>query len=149
MQNQLPEAIPQEINISNIMALTARLAQILAQEVDSLSAMKIKELEPLQKEKNWLTKALDMQLRRVRKYPNLLDSVAVEEREELSELVAIFEEIREENYRRLLAAKEANQCLVEAITEVVNEQNRKPTYTEEGQTEPQHDSLSITLNKTI
>lgn len=149
MSSHLPEAVNQELNISNIMALTARLAQILAHEADLLASMKVQEIEPLQKEKIWLTKALELQHRRIQKYPELLDFIDPEEREELRELVAVFDEIKDENHRRLMAAKEVNQRVVEAITEIVNQQSRKPTYTEEGVADQQSDALSVTLNKTI
>lgn len=142
-------AVPQEISIPNVMALTGRLAQVLAQEADYLAEMKIKEIEPLQKEKIWLTKALDVQLQRVRKFPELLDNLDPDDCDELHHLVSVFNVIMNENHNRLLAAKEANQRVIEAITEAVNEQNRKPTYTEEGLTESQQDSISVTLNKTI
>jgi hypothetical protein len=144
-----PEIIPQEINVQNVMALTARLAQVLAQEVDLLAEMKVHEIEPLQKEKITLTKALEMQLKRVQKYPELLDSIHPDDRDELRDLISVFEEIKEENYHRLLAAREVNKRVVEAITEAVNEQNKKPTYSEDGHNLPQFDSISITLNKTI
>ncbi len=142
-------AVTQELNVPNILAMTARLAQVMAQEADLLAAMKISEIEPLQKEKNTLARALEAQLKKLRQYPELRDAINDDEQEDLRELIGVFNEIRDENMRRLLSAKEVNQKVVEAITEVVNEQNRKPTYTEDGANDTLFDSLSVTLNKTI
>jgi flagellar biosynthesis/type III secretory pathway chaperone len=146
---QTVDVQPQPINMENVMALTARLAQVLAQEADLLSEMKVKAIEPLQKEKIWLTKAMELQLRRAQKYPFLLEEISEEEREDFAELVNIFDEIRDENHRRLLAAKEVNQQMVDAIADVVNDNSRKGTYTPKGNEDISIDSMSVTLNKTI
>lgn len=143
------EVRSQPINMENVMALTARLAQIMAQEVDYLTQMDIEAIEPLQNEKNWLTKALELQLKRVRKYPHLLEEIGAEDRAEFRELVEVFEEVKQENFRRLKAAKEVNERVVQAITEVVNEQNQKPVYSHKGKAEQSIDTLSVTLNKKI
>lgn len=149
MQVPHKDADLQELNIHNLMALTARLAQVLAQEADYLAEMKIKEIESLQKEKVTIAKAMELQLKRIQKYPHMLDNVHPDDMAEFAELAAIFDEIKQENYNRLMAAREVNQRIVEAITEVVNEQNKKPTYTEEGVNGAQFDSLSVTLNKKV
>lgn len=149
MEHAMTEMTPQPINVSSIMSVTARLAQILAQEADFLSEMKIKDIAPLQKEKTMLTKAMDLQLKIIQRSPELLDDITDEEREDLRDLAEIFDEVKAENYRRLVAAKEINQRVVEAITEAVNEHNKKPTYTDEGINDRQFDSLSVTLDKKI
>lgn len=143
------EVVPQSINMENVTALTARLAQILAQEADLLADMKVKEIEPLQKEKIWLTKAVELQLKRAQKYPYLLDEISEEDKEEFAELMEVFTSVRDENYRRLLAAKEVNQQVVNAITEVVNDHSRRGTYNQAGDEDVSPHSLSVTLNKTI
>ncbi len=140
---------PQNINMENVLALVARLAQILALEVDYLAEMDVKAIDPLLNEKKWLTKAVELQLKRVQKYPHLLDEVTEDEREEFTEMVGVFNEIKKENHRRLLAAKEVNARVVEAITEVVNEHNRKPSYDTRGVPEKKMDSVSVTLNEQV
>ena len=149
METNTRDNMPQEINIHNIMALTARLAQVMAQEADYLAEMKIKEIEPLQKEKVTIAKAMELQIKRIQKYPHLLDTIHPADLDEFDQLAAIFDEIKQENYNRLIAARAVNQQIVEAITEVVNEQNKKPTCTEGGVNGAQFDSLSITLNKKV
>jgi hypothetical protein len=140
---------PPAINIASVMSVTARLAQILAQEADLLAEMRIKDITPLQKEKIMLTKAMDLQLQRIQQNPEMLDSITNEEREDMRDLIEIFDEVKMENYNRLLAAKQVNQRVVEAITHAINEQNKKPTYTDEGINDRQFDSLSMTLDKRI
>lgn len=149
METNARDTIPQEINIHNIMALTARLAQVMALEADYLAEMKIKEIEPLQKEKITIARAMELQVKRIQKYPHLLDTIDPADLDEFDQLAAIFDEIKQENYNRLIAARAVNQQIVEAITEVVNEQNKKPTYTEDGVNGAQFDSLSVTLNKKV
>lgn len=143
------EIVAQSINMENVTAMTARLAQILAEEADLLSEMKIKAIEPLQKEKIWLTKAIELQVKRVQKYPYLLEEIDPTDKAEFAELAEVFTSIRDENHRRLLAAKEVNQQIVDAIAEVVTEQNRKGTYNKSGDEDISPHSLSVTLNKTI
>jgi len=140
---------PQTINMENVMALVARLAQILALEVDHLGDMDVKAIEPIQNEKKWLTKAVELQLKRVQKFPYLLNEVTEDEREDFRELVTVFNEIKLENHRRLLAAKQVNERVVQAITEVVNEHNRKPSYDIKGVPEEKRDSVSVTLNEHV
>lgn len=139
----------QTINMENVMALVARLAQVMALEVDHLSRMEVKSIEPLQNEKKWLTKAVELQLKRVQKFPHLLAEITEEEREDFAELIQVFDEIKHENYRRLTAAKEVNARIVEAITDVVNEHNRKPNYDRSGVPENKKDSVSVTLNERV
>lgn len=139
----------QHINMENVMALVARLAQILALEVDYLSRMEVKQLASTENEKKWLTKAIELQLKRVQKFPHILQEITDEERADFAELVAVFDEIKYENYRRLMAAKEVNKTVVNAITEVVNEHNRKPSYDRTGIPERKKDSISITVNEKV
>ena len=143
------EIRPQAINMENVMALIARLAQILALEVDHLKEMDVAALEPMLNEKKWLTKAIELQLKRVTKYPHLLENISDEDREEFRDLVSVFNDIKQENHRRLLAAKEVNARVVEAITEVVNEHNRKPNYDRQGVPESKLNAVSVTLNEHV
>jgi len=145
-----PEEIrAQSINMENVMALVARLAQILALEVDYLTEMNVRAIDPLQNEKKWLIKAVELQLKRVQKFPYLLNEISDEDRYEFADLVRVFDEIKMENYRRLRAAKAVNERVVQAITEVVNEANRKPKYDVRGKPEQKKDSVSVTLNEKI
>jgi ABC-type Zn uptake system ZnuABC Zn-binding protein ZnuA len=140
---------PREINIPNLVALTARLAQVMAEEADMLDAMQISKLPTLHDEKQWLTKALEFQLKRIRKYPEMLDDIDHEQMEDLRAMVRVFEKIRQENYDRLLVAREINLRLVEAIKEVVQEHSMKAAYRMTGDMDYTADTLSVTLNEKV
>lgn len=136
-------------SVNDIIALTARLAQVLAQEADLLQEMKVSKIADLQKEKLVLTAALEVQKRQFDKDPSLMDGVTQEEKEDLKAVVGIFNTILEENHRRLLMAKEVNQRVVEAITEVVTETSNQGVYNDKGTADGSGHALSVTLNKTI
>lgn len=137
-----------EINIPDIISLTARLAQILAQEADLLQEMRIKDVAPLQKEKTMLANALEIYKKLIDKDPGMLRAATEEEREDLVTVTQIFDAVLQENYRRLLTAREVNLKVVEAITEAVGESNKNPVYDETG-AKDLNGTFSVTLNKTI
>ena len=139
-----------QFNVNDIITLTARLAQVLAQEADYLQEMRVSKIADLQKEKLLLTAALDVQKRQFEKDNTLMDDVTEQEREDLTAVIEIFDTILAENHRRLLMAKEVNQRIVEAITDVVTETSNNGVYNDKGTPDaPGRDSLSVTLNKTI
>ena len=136
--------------VNDIIALTARLAQVLAQEADLLQEMKVSKIADLQKEKLVLTAALEMQKKQLDKNPELIQGATEEEREDLRSVIGIFDTILAENHRRLLMAKEVNQRIVEAITDVVTEVSNQGVYNDKGAPDMVgRDALSVTLNKTI
>lgn len=138
------------LSMPDIIAMVARLAQVLAEEADLLEEMKIPELEKLQPEKIRLTTALDRQRQLLHKNPDLLSAVSAEERAEFKGVSEIFEVIMKENHRRLLMAREINLKVVQAITEVVAENNGNKIYNAGGGSElPRPASISVTLNKTV
>jgi flagellar biosynthesis/type III secretory pathway chaperone len=149
MQSKIIENQPEEINIPNIIALTAKLAQVMAQEVDLLDEMKIKQIVPLQEEKQWLTKALEVQLARVRKRPELLEEIDSRQREDLRDIVRVFEEVRTANFDRLMTVREVNLRMVEAIKDVVREASQKASYKGTGDMDYAANALSVTLNEQI
>ena len=65
-------------------------------------------------------------------------------------MVDVFNDILEENHRKLLIAKEINGKVVQAITAVVKETSMSRVYDGKGTTGKQpYMTLSVTLNKTI
>lgn len=141
---------PARINIPDVVTLTARLAQIMAEEVDLLAAMKVSKIEALQKEKLFLISALEAQKKLVDKHPDFSDSIPSQDRRDLQEVVDIFDSILEENHRKLLAAKEVNHKIVQAITAVVKDNTRSRAYDSDAtHGVAPFETLSVTLNKTI
>lgn len=138
------------VRIPDVITLTARLAQILAEEADLLEAMDITRVGALQKEKIMLVNALEALKKQVRKHPELMDEVSEEEREDLVQVVRVFNEILEENYRRLSRARAVNQRVVEAITQVVQDSARGDVYDRKGESGKHgSDALSVTLNEKV
>src|SRR3954463_10295736 len=101
MNSPKPQSVP-ELKIRDTITLTARLAQLLAEEVDLLSEMKVSRIEALQQEKLFLVNALEAQRKLVDKYPQLSETIPSQDREDLREVVEVFDSILEENHRKLL-----------------------------------------------
>jgi len=148
--NTHTQTLEPKINIPDVITLTARLAQIMAEEVDLLAAMKVAKIEALQKEKLFLINALESQRKLVNKHPGFSESIPSQDRNDLQEVVNIFDTILEENHRKLLAAKEVNHKIVQAITAVVKDNTRSRAYDSDAtQGIAPFETLSVTLNKTI
>ena len=142
--------ITPELKIQDVITLTARLAQLLAEEVDLLGEMKVQKIEALQKEKLFLVNALEAQRRLVERNPNLVETIPSQDKKDLQEVVDVFNNILEENHRKLLQAKEVNHKIVQAITDVVKDSTRSKVYDDKGATgQAQYETLSVTLDKTI
>ncbi len=136
--------------MQDVITLTARLAQLLAEEVDMLGDMKIKKIEALQQEKIFLTNALEAQRKLIERHPYMLGSIPSRDKADLESVAAVFQDILEENHRKLLMAKEINHKVVQAITDVVKENTQSRTYNGSGYAgAAAFNTLSVTLNKTI
>lgn len=159
MENQMEKimiekapAAPAEpkIKIQDVITITARLAQLLAEEVDLLGEMKVDKIEPLQQEKLFLVNALDANRKLLDRHPHLLETIPSQDKHDLREVVEVFNEMLEENHRKLLVAKEINHKIVQAITDVVKEHTMSRVYDGTGSTSnAPYESLSVTLNKRV
>ena len=139
-----------KIKIQDVITLTARLAQLLAEEVDLLGDMKVNKIEALQQEKLFLVNALDAQRKLVAKHPHLLETIPSQDKQDLQEVVDVFNDILAENHRKLLIAKEVNHKIVQAITAVVKQTTASRTYDGKGATGyAPYETLSVTLNKKV
>lgn len=139
-----------QVNLPDITALSARLAHILALEADMLKDMKVSEIEPLQKEKQLLTSALEAQKKLLERNPDILKGASAEEKSKFKKVVAAFNHVLKENHRRLRMAKEVNRKVVEAIAEVANADATRHVYNGNGMSEHiKPGMLSLTLNKVI
>ena len=140
---------PDEINVSTLVSLTARLAQLLAEEADLLDEMKIKKIPALQEEKNLITNALEMQVKRIHKNPALLENITAAERDELAHVSDVFNAVMDENHARLMTARAVNLQMVTAIRDLVREATQKSSYTPQGVIAFGMESLSVTLNERV
>ena len=138
------------VEIADVITIAARLAQILAEEADLLANMKVAKIEALQQEKLFLVNALEAQKKYFTKHPEDLDAISMQDRDDLREVVEVFNNVLEENHRRLLMAKEVNHKIVGAITEVVKEASMNQGYDEKGYTGlGETGTISVTLNKQV
>ena len=140
-----------EPNARAVIHLTARLAQVLAQEADSMKAMKLKDVEKLQQEKLFLTAALEAQKKRLRNTPRFSETIPSQDRKDLEDVINVFNGVLQENARQLELAKRVNETIVTAITSTVRDAARSSVYNHRGVPGGmlRADNLSITLNKTI
>jgi hypothetical protein len=139
-----------ELKIQDVITLTARLAQLLAEEVDLLGEMKVPQIEALQREKLFLVGALEAQRKLIDRNPQIMETIPSQDKKDLQEVVEVFNDILEENHRKLLMAKEINHKIVQAITDVVKQSTRSKVYDGKGTTaQAPYETLSVTLNKTI
>ena len=150
-KTKVPAAAPKpELKIKNVITLTARLAQLLAEEVDLLADMKVSKIEPLQQEKLFLASALEAQRKQLDKHPHLLSTITSQDKRDLKEVIDVFEGVLAENHRKLLVAKEINYKIVQAITAVVRENTLSKVYDDKGYNGvAAFQTLSVTLNQTI
>ena len=149
VKTNVPASQP-KLNVQDVITLTARLAQLLAEEVDMLGEMKVSKIESLQQEKIFLVNALDAQRKLIEKTPHLLETIPSQDKTDLQEVVAVFNDILEENHRKLLMAKEVNHKIVQTITQVVKENTASRAYDDKGYNgSAPFETLSVTLNKTV
>lgn len=138
------------LRAQDVVTLTARLAQILAEEVDLLSVMKVSRIADLQKEKLFLISALEAQKKHLDKHPHLVETIPSQDKQDLKEVMDVFNDILEENHHKLKVAKKVNEKIVQAITSVVRDNTKSTAYSGSGKngSAPFH-TLSVTLNETI
>lgn len=142
------ESVP--VNLPDMVAIMARLAQVLAEEVDHLDAMQIKKIEGLQDEKRKLSRTLAIMKRELDRQPELLESTDAEDVAAFQKVARIFDEVLQENHRKLLVAKEINYRVVQAISDVVEEEALRPGYNQRGTKARRRDGTpSVSLNETI
>lgn len=144
------KAAPPALQVKDVITVTARLAQLLAEEVDLLNEMQVSKIEALQNEKLYLVNILDAQRKLIDKHPHLLETIPSQDKSDLKEVVDVFSDILEENHRKLLLAKEINHKIVQAITSVVKENSLSKVYDDKGTSNvAPFTTLSVTLNEQV
>lgn len=139
-----------KFSVQDMITITARLAQVLAEEVDCLRDMKVSQIEKLQKEKIFLTNALEAYRKLLDKHPELKKTITPAQRSELEEVSGVFNSVLKENHQRLLVAREVNHRMVQAIRGCVVEQSGHKLYNQRGYSNvPGGRTLSVTLNRQI
>ena len=150
MKPQVEAPKEQALRVQDVVTLTARLAQILAEEVDLLGEMKVSKIADLQKEKLFLISALEAQKKLLDKKPHLAETIPSQDKQDLKEVMDVFNDILEENHHKLKVAKKVNEKIVQAITSVVRDSTKSASYSGKGTNgSAPFQTLSITLNETI
>lgn len=138
------------ISLSDLTALTIRLARVLAEEVDCLAQMKVKDIADLQEEKMRLARTIGLMKGELERNPSVVESFTAEEIESFQQVSSVFDRVLEENRRRLMVAKEINFNVVQAISDVVREEAQRAGYNRRGGNGMNRAlSPSVSLNKTI
>jgi hypothetical protein len=79
-----------QVRAEDIITLTARLAQVLAEEADHLEKMQVSKIAPLQKEKILLSNALALIKKQLPNDGSFMDMLEPEEAESLRDVIAVF-----------------------------------------------------------
>ncbi|MBN8530426.1 MAG: hypothetical protein J0L97_00990 [Alphaproteobacteria bacterium] len=141
--------ISELISPDALITVTARLAQLLAEEADLLREMKIKELDKLKEEKLRLVNAMERQQKLMKDNPQIAATFSAEDKERIMQVMKLFREVRDEGFHRLTVAREVNRIMMQAIHDVVAESRAKVFYDKKGSTEDPSREASLSVNEEI
>lgn len=137
-------------SVNDLVSLTVRLAQLMAEEADHLADYKVSPIATLNEEKLRLVAALETQKKQLARFENVGALLSEEQRKRISNVAGVFQKVASENFQRLKMARLVNQSVVEAISEVVAEHSRNPSYTRAGHNAMGvNHNVAITLNQSI
>lgn len=139
---------PADMDVYELITVTAELMAVLEREIEFLKKMQINEVGKLQEEKQALTKRMEQFRAVIAARPELIRALDEASRDELAEITEAFHYVLAENLRRTAVARAVNQRVVQAITEVVTEKQHVGTYTKYGTSAAPSDlSVSFNLNQ--
>lgn len=145
-QHALPKAPAlQPISFRELTQAAQRLSELLMEESEHLRLMRVTELAAMQEEKLRLTRLLETAQATIAADKNFLANARPGEREELLLLADDLAYAVEENFRHASVARAVNRRVMQAITEVMSDQQRPATYDRMGLTN-QSASLTLSLN---
>ena len=137
-----------DVDLYELITVTARLKELLERETEHLKQMQVKELNSLRQEKEQLTSVMEAYQRLIAARPELISMLDEGSREELAELTEEFSRVVAENMRRTAVARAVNQRLVSTIMEVVTETQHAGTYNKYGSSRmPVNVPISLNLNQ--
>ncbi|MFT5438169.1 MAG: hypothetical protein ACI9MJ_000027 [Alphaproteobacteria bacterium] len=141
--------------IETLIVVTSRLIGVMNSEVEMLRAMRVGDIDSLQREKHDLTILYEERVRALAAQPQALEAIEPALRGELSELAQRFDTALSENARALLAVRESHDRLLKAIVDAVaSNRARERGYTPGGGLDrPGHrggaDTLSLSLDRRL
>lgn len=132
---ELPElSIHDGIQVNEMVAVTARLTELLRAESQELRAMRIRAVGEMQEEKNMLISWLEAQKKIIALTPEMKDRLSEQERAEMTRVAEDFAVAVEENYHQASIARAVNQRVVQAINDSVRSNEHVNTYNAYGAT---------------
>lgn len=144
---ELPElAIHDTIQVNELVAVTARLTEVLRAESLELRAMRIRAVGEMQDEKNKLIGWLEAQKKIIALTPEMKDRLSEEERAEMARVAEAFAVAVEENYHQASIARAVNQRVVQAINDSVRSNEHVNTYNAYGNTRNTVSSTGLPFN---
>ena len=148
-QQQLPNAaVRASMNVNELMDVTLRLSDILAQESEHIDARRYNELPKLHEEKTKLVSLLENYQRVLAADPGFVRAADERTREELLLRADDLAFNVEENFRKVSVTRAVNSRVMQAIMDVMTDQHRPGTYGPRGVAASTTDlALSINLNQ--
>ncbi|MBL6934224.1 MAG: flagellar export chaperone FlgN [Alphaproteobacteria bacterium] len=138
--------------INDLIHVTGQLNALLAQENDILKARRLGEIQGLQKEKSALGSAYENLMRDLISDRDRLAKIAPALRAELTEKTHAFNELAQENGRRIRAAQEINDNIIQIIANAATKEQRDTNlYSRKGKvTQPEDGKVvSMSVNETL
>ena len=125
----LPEiSLDNSLRVEELIAVTARLTELLKEESAHLKGMRIRAVVPLQEEKNRLISWLETQKKIIALNPQMKDEIAADMHIKMTAVGEEFARVVEENYHQASIARAVNQRLVQAVADAVSEKTHVGTY---------------------
>ncbi|BDW88013.1 MULTISPECIES: hypothetical protein [Thalassospira] len=117
--------------VTELKSVTYDLMSLLERESSELRSLTSAEYEQFLSEKSALAMQYEQLVVKLRDRGEELRTISEEERDELRELQADFQELARRNMNTLRAAKETNERVVQAIVRAVNDKSKEEctTYT--------------------
>jgi hypothetical protein len=127
---------PEAEEIRSLIAITRRMADLIAAELAALRAMRPKDVAPILEEKASLAAQYETRTRRLRQRREALEALDPALLAELKETTATLDAITRKNREALDAAREVNGALIRTIAdEVARQRNPASAYTREARVE--------------
>jgi flagellar biosynthesis/type III secretory pathway chaperone len=134
--------------LDDLLAATTRLTELMREEGALLDVARYRDIAGLHGEKESLLKLLETHQERLQGNALGLQQFEVAKREELLRRTDALAEMAVENGRKLAVARAVNGRIMQAITDVMSDQQRPNTYGKNGlSAPPDRLSLSFSLNE--
>ena len=124
--------ITETIPVQDIIDVTTRLTDLMAEEAELFRTMNIEAIAALQEEKNQLVVWLEAQQKMLAVHPDPAALIDDEERDVLEEVMEDFTNIAQDNFHQATIARDVNKKVVTAVTNAIRDQEVVNTYTPNG-----------------